>query len=450
MELADLQVTRLAAIARDTVRTWRQTASFIARTRGSRAGNGSPPRPDESPHLLLLARFLPPAINGGIYRPTAVVATAARRGWRVTTVSSPLKGEPSPAGLELARSVPRTVRSIRFQEPAPADPSHRFSPRLSGGFETIEPIIQAARRECARSRPSLVMASGPPFAEFVAALVLSSEWEVPLVLDYRDEWTECPFPFVGVGNVDRFWEARCLSRAALVFFTTESQQAHQVRTFGLDPARTRVVPNGWNDNVPSAAADHSLPGNRATVSFLGHLAEHCDLGEFLATLQRAAAGDPALAQQIRVAFVGSKTVTERDHLAEFSPAELVLDVGHVPLSEAHGIMRTSAALLLFNPPRLARYIPGKAYDYIAARRRILVYGEGGELENLLQDYPLAIPVRRGDATGLADALRQVAAPLDQAVDDEFVTRFSRVRSAELQIAALEHLLQVPSSGHAVA
>ncbi|HET9512749.1 MAG TPA: hypothetical protein VFO95_02385, partial [Gemmatimonadales bacterium] len=114
MELADLQVTRLAAIARDTVRTWRQTASFIARTRGSRAGNGFPPRPDESPHLLLLARFLPPAINGGIYRPTAVVATAARRGWRVTTVSSPLKGEPSPAGLELARSVPRTVRSIRF------------------------------------------------------------------------------------------------------------------------------------------------------------------------------------------------------------------------------------------------------------------------------------------------------------------------------------------------
>lgn len=446
MELSKLGVKRLAVIARDTVRTWRQTASFIASTRGSRRGHRLPPGPDESPHLLLLAHFLPPVINGGIYRLTELVRTAARRGWRVTTVSSPVAGDPSPAGLEMVRSIPPSVRLIRFQPPPPSDPSHRLSPRLSGGFDTIESIIEAARRECARSRPSLVMASGPPFAEFVAALVLSRLWDVPLVLDYRDEWTECPFP-VGVGNVDRFWESRCLGQAALVSFTTEAQRAHQVRVFpALDPARTLVVPNGWCETITSGVAQSPLPSDRAMVSFLGHLGEHRDLAEFLDTLRGAAAADPALVRSSGVAFIGTKSATERALLKGFSPAELVLDLDHVPLSTAQAIMRTSAALLLLYPPRLARYVPAKTYDYLAARRRILVYGEGGEVEPMLKDYPLLLRVAQGDSAGLARALRQIAASSDgPSVDDAFIARFSRERSADAHVSALEGLLRVPSS-----
>ncbi|HEX9895730.1 MAG TPA: glycosyltransferase [Gemmatimonadales bacterium] len=393
-------------------------------------------------------------INGGVYRPTELLRAAARQGWQVTAISQLAPAEPSDAGLELVRSVPASVRLTHFEPPPARDPSHFFSPRLSGGFGNIEPIITAALRECAAHRPTAVMASGPPFAEFVAALVLSREWDVPLVLDYRDEWTECPFQFVGVGNVDRYWEARCLSKAALVCFTTESQRAHQISAFPqLGPARTMVAPNGWEEHHSGSSPATVLTPGVATIAFLGLLAEHCDLPEFLATLERVMTLTPATAQRIQFAFVGRKTTTEQQLLERFSRPALLRDIGHVPLSEAQAIMRTSDALLLFNVPRLARYIPGKAYDYIAAGRRILLYGQGGELERLLSEYPPAIRVERGDPQALASAMAKIAAAkVEPGTSDgsEFVARHRRSLSAERQLAAIERVARQNRSGHPVA
>ena len=414
------------------------------------------PSAGESPHLLLLARYLPPAINGGIYRPTAMMRAAERRGWRVTAISQPLLKEPTAAGLELAGTIPSSVRLLNYAEPLPGDASHYFAPRLSGGHDVIEPILAAARRACQDTPPALVMASGPPFAEFVAALVLSQEWRIPLALDYRDEWTQCPFPFVGVGNADWFWERRCLKKASLVFFTTESQWVHQIRSFPqLDPTRTAVAPNGSHEDGAAPHRPAAVSPDLPTIAFLGTLGEHNDLGEFLATLDEAVALNPALAGGVRIAFVGTKPPNEREILARFPHQEVIQAIDHVPLSEAQAIMRGSAALLLFNPPRLARYIPGKAYDYMAARSRIVLYGEGGELDRLLADYPWAMRVNRQDARALMDVLSRIAGglgPVEGTISQEFLARISRDRSAEQMVIALEKLLpsQLAISSPAVA
>jgi hypothetical protein len=122
------------------------------------------------------------------------------------------------------------------------------------------------------------------------------------------------------------------------------------------------------------------------------------------------------------------------------------------LSEAQAIMRRSAALLLFNPPRLARYIPGKAYDYIATRSRIMLYGEGGELDRLLAEYPWALRVNRQDPGALLELLSRIPDRLGPvgSIPEELLTRISRARNAEQQVIALERFLPTPVSATAVA
>lgn len=451
MRLQPIPVIRLAGIARDTLYGWRLTASFLASSRDSHL-RGIQRQAGESPHLLLLARNLPPNLNGGIYRPTALIKAADRRGWRITAITKPLEAEPTPAGLELFRTIPSSVRIVPYEPPVPRDASHYFSPRLSGGFEVIASIVDAARRACGDVPPSMVMASGPPFSEFVAGLVLSQIWGIPLVLDYRDEWTECPFRFVGVGNVDWFWERRCLRRAARVFFTTESQRQHQIRKFPqLDPARSLVAPNGAHDDTPRGMPVGSPGSGIPTIAYLGLLGEHCDLGEFLQTLEHAIALDPSLARRMQLVFVGTKTPSEREVLARFSAPGMLSLIDHVPLSEAQAIMRQSSALLLFNPPRLARYIPGKAYDYIATGKRVLLYGEGGELDQLLVEYPPAVRVNRQHPGALRDALNRIVGGREtRAPGTEFLNRCNRARSAERQMMVLEELLPPADARVAVA
>jgi len=433
---------RAPRITVDTARAWYQAATYLAAAWMPRAASRSPRT--GSPHMVLLARHLPPAINGGVYRPLALLNAASRRGWQVTAFSQPPVNSPTPAGLELRNRFPPEVRLISWQW-STLDVSHRLTPNLDGGFTTIGSIIETAHTVFGDSTPSLVLATGPTFAEFVGAMALARHWGVPFVLDYRDEWSESPFVFVHHGSSDRFWEARVIERAALVTFTTEAQREHQLRAFpGLRRERTAVVANGWDERASEAGnPEQARPSSdRAVIGYLGSLGQHCDLPEFLATLRVALAGNPALASRIEFDFIGLKTETERRLLHAFETPGVLKDLQQVPLSEAQGAMRGCDALLLFNPPLLARYIPGKTYEYIAAGSRILLYGEGGELEPLLTTYPAALRVRRGDARGLAEALETIASRVGESrADPVLVDHYSRGRRASEHMDLLERVIE---------
>lgn len=439
--LADWPRRRL--ITRNAARLWYQAATYVVASWMPRAGSRfrrSGPR-----HLVLLARHLPPTVNGGVYRPLALLEEAARRGWEVTAVSAEAQPWHPEAGQELARRIPATCQVVRWEEMA-IDADSRHTPgEVDGGFDSVVPMVAAARNALGRRRPSLVLATGPTFAEFIAAMVLGALYRVPYVLDYRDEWSESPFEFVKKGNSDRFWEAQCLRRAALVTFTTEAQRAHQLTTFpGLSRKRTTVIGNGWDEQggTGTSTQDVPSPGGRAVVAYVGNLGPHCDVPEFFGTVKAALAGEPTLRDRIELRFVGVKGDAEQRALAAFDPPELISDLPQVPLSAAQAAMRHSDALLLFNTPQLARYIPGKTYEYIAAGSRILLYGEGGEVDRLLGDYPAALRVRRGDARGLGVALATIARSKGGGrADPALVERYSRGRRAMEHIDALERVLR---------
>src|SRR5690606_33567275 len=111
-------------------------------------------------------------------------------------------------------------------------------------------LVREALRVHDNTRPKVVIATGPPFHSFVAGVLLSRMWRVPLVLDYRDEWTECPFPFVQLGNADHFWERRVNAHADRIVLVTQSQLEHHARAFpnafaNASRERMVVIPNGW-------------------------------------------------------------------------------------------------------------------------------------------------------------------------------------------------------------
>lgn len=392
----------------------------------------------------MLARHLPPTVNGGVYRPLALLEEAARRGWEVTAVCDQPQPWHGRAGEELARRIPATVRVVRWEEALiDADPLNL--PEVDGNFDTVATIVEASRRALGDRRPSLVLATGPTFVEFIAAMVLGTRYRVPYVLDYRDEWSECPFDFVHKGRSDRLWESRTLSKAALVTFTTEAQRQHQIETFPvLTQARSAVLPNGWDD-LASGSAPASPPvepGGVATVSFLGNLASYTFFPAFLSTLRDALALRPDLAGRVKLVFVGMKDPDAKDALTAFPVAGLLESVDQVPISEAQARMRRSDALLLLNPTSGARYITGKTFEYLAAGRPLLMYGGGGETGRLLSGYPAATIVPSGDAAGLATALdriaRRVPAP---AVDPSFIKGMSRTERSRAHLDLLEAVIK---------
>jgi hypothetical protein len=321
---------------------------------------------------------------GGSYRPTSFLQYAVENGWRAAAITRELIELPDRAALELAARIPEDVPIIRVPPPS-FQASRRVIPSLDGTMEMALEVFNAGRRRFAATPPSVVVATGPPFHNFLAAFYLSRQLRSRLVVDYRDEWTECPFSFVASGPWDRAVETRILRHADGVLFTTNSQLEHALRRFSvLRSEKCYLLANGWEPS--SSTSFEGRPArepSRTVISFVGHLAPHTHPGPFLDMLEELVGQRPEVADQVRLRLVGPIHHDVRERLDRFPHPAMIEQVGLLPLSEAQREMAVADALILFAGSDLSRYLPGKLFEYLAARRPIIVYGEPGEAADLV-------------------------------------------------------------------
>lgn len=354
-------------------------------------------------HALIVATSLPPKFDGGVFRPVSWFKYGAENGWTVSAVTPALTSPPSEAGLQLAAAIPESVTICRG---APFDltPSRRLFAEIDGDFLTALELYRTGSESFAHRRPSVVVGTAPRFASFAAAFLLARRFNAKLVLDYRDEWTENPFSFVNLGNADRWWERRCLAAADAVLFTTESQRRHNDAAFGcLIGPKGFVLRNGWE---PATTIDPNIEGSAADtfeVAFSGTLGTMGSPRPFLADCARVFAADPALKDKIRLRFIGRRLAAAERDLRQFEHAEVLALTDELPRLEADRLIRRSDALLLMSSIDMARYMPGKVFEYMAAGKPILVHGHAGEAASLVANLGAGFFVSEGDAEGLARA-----------------------------------------------
>jgi glycosyltransferase involved in cell wall biosynthesis len=345
--------------------------------------------------FLLLVWEFAPAIAGGVYRPAALARYASQSGWAVTVIASEAQGAPVAAGRALLDYVGSDVQIERFNN-SNLVPSVRLFPQIDGGLLTALEMANLVQRRFGANIPRVIVASGPPFSSFVAGYFLSRNPLRKLVLEYRDEWSECPFDFVSKTNSDTRWEARCLARANQIIVTTESQKAQLIKKFGTKVGvKCRVVPNGWEPSA-NISEEFYIPNaysTRVVLTFAGKLGGHTDPSNFLLTLTRLLHRRPDLLDLLLIRFVGSKTPSVVQALAEFPYQQVIELLPVVPLGVATKLMSDSDALLLFHDMRFRRYLPGKLYEYAASGTPVLLIDDDGESDRLVQEFDIGWSVR---------------------------------------------------------
>lgn len=418
-----MQVDRRTAwaVLQDTVRAhWRQTKALHTppvRTAGN-AGE-TPTR-----RLALFVGDFPPLVSGGVYRPAALARYAAASGFETTVISPDADGASTTAGQHLLEYVGDKVRIHRFNR-SRLSPSHRLFPSVDGGTLCAIDMFQCARQVFKDGAPSIIVATGPPFCNFVAGYLAARHFGCRLVLDYRDEWCQSPFDFVLKGKQDRLWEARCIDAADRIVFTTQSQLDQlDVAYGGRIAAKSTIVPNGWEP----AQQQHRTAGmtvrSKVEVLFAGKLGGHTNPAEFLQALSVISERRPDLRARLTFRFVGYKHRDAEACLAAFPYQEMLASEAVVPAATASAMMRQADCLMLFHDDRFNRYLPGKLYEYVASGTPILLLDDHGESTRLIEKLRAGWSVASTDSSELERLLS--ALPTRQLPIDPESARTRRV------------------------
>jgi hypothetical protein len=233
-------------------------------------------------------------------------------------------------------------------------------------------------------RPDIVLASGPPHSGLIAARRIARACGAPWIAELRDLWADAPYYEYPRWRLylDRRIE-RSVLNSAVGLVTVSPIWAETLRRHYRQPVA--CVLNGYAEEDFTAGRPGPPPGQVVSIVYTGNIyAGYRDPSALFRAIDLLGVDR----RWIAVHFYGPA----KDEVYGLSAAQPVRDqiVVHDPVSyQASLSLQTSADVLLllqWADARDAGNIPAKFFEYIGARRPILLIGyEHGNLADMIRE-----------------------------------------------------------------
>lgn len=368
----------------------------------------------------------------------------ARLGYRVTVLTSAAWGSgPVPEATRTLRTRDLLISPLNWRRggvaalkgdnvaAAPGAPSAVAS-WLVPDLEVVGwmPFAMAGARRLVRAGDfDCVITTSPPASGHLIGVVLRARG-VPWVADFRDGWrfeSQRPRPALwGLDRLDRELERLVVTRADAVSAVTPPIAADLALRFGREVA---TITNGFDpeamDVSDSSGQSLFTPGqttlvHTGTLSYGGR-----PLGPLLDAVNHLKASAPASAHRLEVTLVGPVTDAERAQVEQAGLSDTVRLTGSVSHPTALALQRAADGLLVITGPGQSGVATGKLYEYLRARRPILVIGDETAAARIVQQTGAGVAVDRDDPAALAAALRRLVESPEElpSPTDEAAARF---------------------------
>ena len=263
----------------------------------------------------------------------------------------------------------------------PVQQAYIFGKSLIGNTQPEIDIFGAFFRPLLRylrSNPvDLIVATFQPASALRLAHRLSKELGIQYVADFRDVWNPSAFAIqnssVGIRQsilryIQEFHIKRWLRGAALVSAVNQPI-IDRLKTLCPDGTRFVRVTNGFDEEKFRQVEAKSV--SSFTISIVGTVYPVTDLTIFFAGIREFLKGKSA--GDVRLNFVGAGAVESSVRkLRENLPEEFLSIKGRVPHEEAIGELKSSHVLFDVGWKGYKGITPGKIFDYLGARRNILI------------------------------------------------------------------------------
>ena len=252
----------------------------------------------------------------------------------------------------------------------------------------LRPSVRFLKKYLKEHPVDAIVTTGPPHSMHLIGLRLSRATGLPWISDFRDPWTKMYY-LKHLGLSKRTWrrlgkmEQRVLDGSSTVLAVTPLvQEDFQART------RTPVamITNGYDRE--DFSGPEPVPDGFFNIVHTGLFASDGNPLVFWKVLGSMVSDDPEFADRLRLRLVGKVDREVFDAIAAAGLREHVVSLGY--LDHAGAVREQRGATLLIlplrNDPEYRPILPGKLFEYLAARRPILGIGqEDGAMARVLSE-----------------------------------------------------------------
>ena len=366
--------------------------------------------------VLVIAYYWPPSGGSGVQRWVKFVKYLPAEGWE-PVVFAPLNADYPSLDPSFEAEVPASVEVLRGRiwEPYAAyrkllggKGASTQVTEISSGKKTwkqklslwiranlfvpdprvgwVKPSVKTLKAYLAEHPVDVIITTGPPHSVHLIGQRLHKELGTPWIPDFRDPWSRMYYlkylPMTG-----RTWRRlRTQEQAVLDECSTVLACTPQVQEEFRAQTQTPVacITNGFDEE------DFTGPAPEGDGLFnITHTGLFAADGNPLALwneLGKLAKTEPGFRQELRIRLVGKVDREVLDAIAAAGLSDNVVLLG--PLNHAEAVREQRSATILLLPLRndaqYAPILPGKLFEYLAARRPVLGIGqEEGAMANVL-------------------------------------------------------------------
>lgn len=257
-------------------------------------------------------------------------------------------------------------------------------PRKGWNRHALKKALQLIRSE----KIEVIVTSGPPHSSHLIGRKIKKLTGIRWIADFRDPWTDIYYYsslyHSGLAaRYDRYLESSVLNEADQIITVSAEVGKLLAKKWRDQHKKIVVIPNGYDEDDFTGITP--VQNEYFTITYTGTIATSYRIEQFVDAVDRL---PDKVKERLKIRFVGNVPEEILGLFAQKKLDGLVEVLGYVPHEQAIRQMTGASLLLMAIPdaPDNKGIVTGKFFEYLAARRPLLVIGpEGGDVDVMLQN-----------------------------------------------------------------
>jgi glycosyltransferase involved in cell wall biosynthesis len=370
--------------------------------------------------VLLIAYHFPPLGGGGVFRTLKFAKYLPKFGYQpyILTVKNPMYRTKD---LTLVKEIPseaKVYRTFSFEHiilraPRLLNINLKFFYIPDENIGWLPFAVTAGERLVKKENINVIYATSPIWTSLLIGLLLKRKTKKPLIVDYRDPWTQNVFVKYPTGfhrRIEEKMEKLVLTTADYIIVTTESMRLKLVEKYPFIKGKIETITNGF-DSEDFDGLTRETDKEKFIITFVGSLYGLVTGKHFFIAMKELLEEKTELKSRIQVLFAGPPSKQMNLFIQELGLCNTIKLLGYRSHKESLKLMVNSDVLLLmmaagepYDEKTGAIRIPGKIFEYLAARRPILALVPKGNAAELISSTKTGIIVSPTNTRSIKQAI----------------------------------------------